>query len=471
MFIHDDFLLSTKTARRLYHEVAADLPIIDYHNHLPPEDVAQNTQFRDLAHIWLAGDHYKWRAMRANGVPEELCTGLAEPYEKFLAFARTTPKTLRNPLYHWTHLELKRFFGIDVLLKEDTAPKIWAEANEKLSSPEFQPQGILKRFKVQVICTTDDPANVLSHHQALHEKPAEGFRMYPTYRPDGVFKLQDLSWWSAWVKRLAETSNVLINDLNSLEFALATRHQGFHALGGRLSDHGLQSIPAQQATREEASQSIAQALAGTPLNLVEIDRVVGYLLHFLGTLDAKAGWTKQLHLGALRNVNPHLFKSLGPDTGGDSIADDLQAAGLAQFLGGLAAIDQLPKTIIYNLNPAANYVFATMVGNFMQGNQGPAKLQWGSGWWFLDTIEGMTWQLNALSSTGLLSRFVGMLTDSRSFMSFTRHEYFRRLLCELLGKDVEAGLIPDEPGLLDDLVRGVCYQNACDYLGLELPCY
>jgi len=465
-FIHDDFLLQTETARRLYHEFARDQPILDYHNHLPPEDVASNRSFANLFEIWLEGDHYKWRAMRTNGEAERFVTGEAEPYEKFLAFARTVPHTLRNPLYHWTHLELKRHFGIDQILDEESAPAIWEETKEKLAEPSLSTHGILDDFQVRALCTTDDPISDLSHHLAAAQSDLQT-RVYPTFRPDKALTVDDPSGFNAWCDALAEISDVDVSSLGSLKDAIRQRHDFFHSVGGRLSDHGLEACPDQFASDAEATATFEKARSGGAASPEEKAAFAGHLMVFFGHLDAEKGWTKQLHLGAMRNNNRRLFEALGPDTGFDSIGDYSQGRALSAYLSRLDEDDLLPKTVLYNLNPSDNYLFAAMCGNFQDGSIA-GKVQFGSGWWFLDQKEGMELQMNALSNCGLFSRFIGMLTDSRSFMSFPRHEYFRRTLCNLLGADVENGLVPDDDHLVGSMIRNICYQNAENFLGLEV---
>ena len=462
-FIHDDFLLKTETARRLYHEVARDLPVIDYHCHLSPADIAANRRFNDLSEIWLAGDHYKWRAMRANGVHERFCTGDAEPYEKFLAWARTVPATLRNPLYHWSHLELKRYFGIDSLLSEATAPAVWQQANARLADDDRTVHGILDAFRVEVVCTTDDPADGLDAHRTI---AASGLatKVYPAFRPDALLRTADPSAFNAYVDRLGQAADTDVATYAGLMAAVEQRHRFFHAMGCRLSDHGLNTPFDTFGTEAETAAVYDKLRAGKEISAREQQLFATSLMLLTGRLDARKGWTMQLHLGAMRNVNRRLFKTLGPDSGLDSIGDWSQALPLGRFLDRLDADGLLPKTILYNLNPADNYVLASMIGNFQDGSVA-GKMQFGSGWWFLDQREGMTWQINALSNIGLLSRFVGMLTDSRSFMSFPRHEYFRRLLCDLLGDDLARGEVPDDFELLAGLVRGVCYENARAYFG------
>ena len=465
-FIHDDFLLQSGAARRLFHEYAEDEPILDYHNHLPPQDIAQNHQFADLAEIWLGGDHYKWRAMRANGIEERFCTGNTTPYEKFLAWAKTVPQTLRNPLYHWTHLELARYFGITELLDERSAPRIWEEANFKLQTSEFCAQGLLERFDVRALCTTDDPALPLDHHKAIAKSDCPA-RVYPTFRPDKAFGVDAPDTFNSWLEQLGQTTDAEIRDLNDLLSALESRHSAFHEVGCRLSDHGLNQPPAEFATENEASQIFDRARNGQAANSTERARFAGFLMLFFGELDARKGWTKQLHIGALRSANSRMMRQLGPDTGFDSTGDWPQTQQLATYLDALDSRDALPKTVIYNLNPADNYVIATMAGNFQDGSVA-GKIQFGSGWWFLDQKEAMQWQLNALSNNGLLSRFIGMLTDSRSFMSFPRHEYFRRVLCNLVGSDIESGELPDDYELVGTMIKNICYSNARDFLGLEV---
>ncbi|MDX6767135.1 MAG: glucuronate isomerase [Candidatus Methylacidiphilales bacterium] len=467
-FLDDDFLLHSATARRLYHEHAARQPIYDYHCHLSPAEIAGNRRFRNLTDAWLAGDHYKWRAMRSNGVPERFCTGDAPDYEKFLAFARTVPRALRNPLYHWTHLELRRYFGIETLLNEETAPRIWDEANEKLSSPEFSVRGILDRFRVAVVCTTDDPADTLEHHAALRD-PAAGLstRVYPTFRPDKALAVDRPEVFRPWVDKLENVAGRSCADPALLIRVLQERHAFFHGMGGRLSDHGLERCPVGACSDEEAMAILGRALSGRAAGAAETAAFTGWMMIQFGRWDAARGWTKQMHLGALRNNNQRLFRALGPDIGCDSIGDSPQATALSWYLNALDETGELPRTVLYNLNPADNYVFATMIGNFQDGTI-PGKIQFGSGWWFLDQKEGMEWQLNALSSLGLLGRFVGMLTDSRSFLSFARHEYFRRILCDLVGREVERGELPDDRELLAGLVEGVCFGNAADFFNLEL---
>jgi len=463
-FIHEDFLLQTRTARRLYHQFAQEQPIFDYHCHLSPRDIAENRQFHNLFEVWLEGDHYKWRAMRANGVTERFVTGDADPFAKFQAWAATVPHTLRNPLYHWTHLELKRYFGIDDLLDEESAARVWKKANAQLTGGELTTQGILKKFKVTNVCTTDDPTDDLRHHQSL---AASGIatRVLPAYRPDKALAVQDAAQFNQWVGSLESASNTDVTGLDTFLQALEKRHDFFHSQGCRLSDHGMNQCYADFCSDKVAAGIFDKARRGKPVSPAEQLQFASFMMVFFGRLDAAKGWTKQLHLGALRNNNTRLLRTIGPDTGFDSIGDFPQASALAAYLDRLDQDNSLPKTIIYNNNPADNYVFACMIGNFQDGTI-PGKVQFGSGWWFLDQKEGMEMQLNALSNLGLLSRFVGMVTDSRSFMSYPRHEYFRRVLCNLLGRDVENGEIPEDDALLGPMIRNICYSNAKNYLSL-----
>jgi len=461
-FIHEDFLLGTKTARHLYHKYAEAEPIFDYHCHIPPRDIAENRRFKNLFEIWLEGDHYKWRAMRTNGVAERLCTGAAGPFDKFKAWAATVPHTLRNPLYHWTHLELKRYFGITDLLNEKTAEKIWRQANEKLAAPELTTQGILKKFKVRVVCTTDDPTDKLEHHKAF---AAQGHptKMLPAFRPDKALTVSQPGNFNQWVGRLAAAANMDINDFDAFLAALKKRHDFFHSQGCRLSDHGMNHAFADFCSEKTAADIFSRARLGEMISPLEHGQFASFMMLFFGKLDAARGWTKQLHLGAMRNNNMRLLKQLGPDTGFDSVGDFSQCQALAAYLDRLDQANALPKTIIYNLNPADNYAFATMIGNFQDGSL-PGKIQFGAAWWFLDQKEAMEWQMNALSNLGLLSRFVGMITDSRSFMSYCRHEYFRRVLCNLIGRDVENGELPKDENLVGPMIRNICYANAKNYM-------
>ena len=470
-FIHDDFLLSTKQARALYHDYAKDEPIYDYHCHLPPDLIAKNHQFADLAELWLGGDHYKWRAMRTNGVKEEFVTGPATPREKFQAWAETVPHTLRNPLYHWTHLELKAYFGVTDLLDGKSAEKVWKKANALL--PKRRVHDLVNMSKVAVICTTDDPADSLEHHEAIAKNPGKlKARVYPAFRPDKALNVANPVAFNNWVNKLAATAGGSfaangIKSFDDLLGALKKRHDDFHAIGCRVSDHGLETALSEPCTHAQAKAVFDAVRKGKTVSAEDALRYGSFIMFEVGRWNAARGWTLQLHVGALRNNNVRLLTKLGPDTGFDSIGDFPQAVALSRYLNTLDSTDQLPRTIIYNNNPGDNYVFGTMIGNFQDGSI-PGKVQFGSGWWFLDQKEGMEWQMNALSNLGLLSRFVGMITDSRSFVSYPRHEYFRRSLCNLLGADMAAGLVPNDLKLVGPMVKNICFANARDYFGLEL---
>ena len=463
-FIDDNFLLYSETARDLYRRYAAPQPILDYHSHLPPAEIAANRRFADLFDIWLEGDHYKWRAMRAHGVDERLCTGDAPPSEKFAAWARTVPNCLRNPLYHWTHLELLRYFGIDDLLDPSTASAIWESARARLAQPDRAVHGILAEFDVRVLCTTDDPTDSLDAHRAI---AASGLatRVFPTFRPDRALLVDQPDVFGAWLKKLAAAANIEIVRLTDFLDALKQRHQAFHDVGGRLSDHGLTRSFSEDCTEAEAAAIFDKAVTRRAVTAEDRLKFGSYLMVFFGQLDAAKGWTKQLHLGAIRNVRSRAVARLGPDTGFDSMGDWSQVEALARYLDRLDREHALPQTIIYNVNPTENYAFATMAGNFQDGPHA-GKVQFGSGWWFLDQKEGIEWQLNALSNAGLLAHFVGMTTDSRSFMSFPRHEYFRRVLCNVVGAEVERGDLPDHDDLLGPFIENICYKNAARYFGL-----
>lgn len=463
-FIHDDFLLGNEPARRLYHGYAKDQPILDYHCHLPPADLAGDRRFANLFEIWLEGDHYKWRAMRANGVDEAYCTGPAAPYEKFLAWARTMPLTLRNPLYHWSHLELARYFDFEDLLDASSAERVWQLANERLAGAELSAHGILRKFDVRALCTTDDPTDDLRPHRDLAAGALET-RVYPAFRPDKALATDRPDLFNAWVERLARAADREIRSLQDFLDALRQRHDFFHAAGCRLSDHGLDHAHSDFPTESTAEAIFDAARDGTPASAAERSQFAAHLMLHFGRLDAEKGWTKQLHLGALRNNSTRGAQAAGPDTGFDSIGDWPQAQALGLYLDRLDRENALPRLILYNNNPNDNYTFATMLGNFQDGSI-PGKMQFGSGWWYLDQKEAMEWQLNCLSNVGLLSRFVGMLTDSRSFMSYPRHEYFRRVLCNLLGRDMERGEIPNDEGLVGGLVERLCFRNAQEYLRL-----
>ena len=462
-FLNDDFLLQTATARILYHEYAAAMPIIDYHNHLLPDQIAEDKQFENLTQIWLYGDHYKWRAMRANGISERYITGNASDWEKFEKWAETVPYTLRNPLYHWTHLELRRYFGITELLNKDSARRIYDECNAKLQTPEYSVQGLLRRMNVETLCTTDDPADSLEHHQTLAASGG-AVQVLPAFRADKAMAVDNAPSYNAYLDRLGTVAGVEIRTFADLQLALQRRHNFFANLGCRLSDHGLEQIYAAAYTEAEIGAIFSKIRGGSELTSMENAQFKSAMLFFLAEMDWQKGWTQQFHLGALRNNNARMLRQLGPDTGWDSIGDFAQGRALSTFLDRLDTNDKLAKTIIYNLNPADNELIATMIGNFNDGSVA-GKMQFGSGWWFLDQKDGMEKQLNTLSNMGLLSRFVGMLTDSRSFLSYPRHEYFRRVLCNLLGNDVENGELPHDMALLGQMVQNICYYNAKEYFG------
>ena len=461
-FIDERFLLESDSAVRLYEEFAKPQPIFDYHCHLSPQAIADNRRFRNLFEVWLEADHYKWRAMRANGESEQFCTGDASPYEKFEAWARTVPHTLRNPLYHWTHLELRRYFGITETLNPDSARRIWEQANALLQD-ELDVHGILAEFRVRTIATTDDPADSLDHHARIASSTLNT-RVLPTFRPDPALRVHQPQAFNAWVDRLAAAS-LPIHSLQTFSDALTRRHHDFHAAGCRISDHGLDLCYAEPCTESEAEAIFTRARHGHPADPEQHRKFAAYLMLFLGSLYASSGWTMQLHLGALRNVNSRALAIHGPDTGFDTMGSIPQLPALAAFLDSLESRNALPKTIFYNSNPADNYAFATLAGSF-SGQSIPGKIQFGSGWWFLDQKDGIELQLNALSSVGLLSRFVGMVTDSRSFMSYPRHEYFRRVLCNLLGNEMELGLMPDDFELVGNMVAQISFGNAQRYFGL-----
>jgi len=466
-FLHDDFLLETETARDLYHRVAKDLPIIDYHCHLSPELMAADHRFRSITEIWLEGDHYKWRAMRTNGIPEQYCSGDASDFDKFEAWARTVPETLGNPLYHWTAMELLRPFGIREPLSPQTARDIFARANDKLQQDGFSAMGLLAQFKVAVVCSTDDPVDSLEAHATLAKRAAPLTQVYPTWRPDKAVLVEDLAAWTAWIGRLEAAAGVSIGSFDALLQALEKRHAFFHERGCRASDHGLETLDAEPCGDAEAQALFARLRAGRALDASEARVFRSALLHRLALFDHARGWVQQFHVGAMRNNNTRMRRLLGPDTGFDSIGDFEQARSLARFLDRLDEGDQLAKTILYNLNPADNALLATMIGNFQDGSV-PGKLQWGSAWWFLDQLDGMEAQIRVLANMGLLSRFVGMITDSRSFLSWSRHDYFRRLLCNILGEDVRRGRLPDDRAALGNLVANVCFYNARDYFRFGL---
>ncbi len=460
-----DFVLETDTARRLYHEHAEGLPIIDYHCHLDPAMIARDHRFDNLTELWLSGDHYKWRAMRSNGIDERFITGNASDWEKFEKWAETVPYTMRNPLYHWTHLELRTAFGVEKLLSPATAREIYDECTEKLRSPEYSARGLMKRYSVEVVCTTDDPADSLEHHKALREDGFE-IKVLPTWRPDKAMAVENPENYRAYIERLGEVAGVSIGRFADLLEALGRRHDYFAEQGCLLSDHGTEGFYAEEFTDAEVEAIFAKVMSGKALTEEEIAKFRSAMMYHGALMDHAKGWVQQFHYGAQRNNNTRRFRALGPDTGFDSIGDELVARNMARFFDNLDEKDRLAKTIIYNLNARDNDLVATMIGNFQQGPTA-GKMQMGSGWWFLDQKSGMEAQMNSLSNLGLLSRFVGMLTDSRSFVSYPRHEYFRRILCNLLGDDIERGLLPaSEIEFIGGLVEGISYKNAKTYFGL-----
>ncbi len=462
-FLGGDFLLHTEMAKHLYHEVASKMPIIDYHCHLDPRLIAEDYQFENLSQIWLAGDHYKWRAMRANGVDEKYCTGNVPDHEKFRKWAETVPETLRNPLYHWTHLELQRYFGITELLNPESADRIYQQANEMLSTKEYSVRQLIRKMNVEVICTTDDPVDSLEYHRQIRE---DGFEttVLPAWRADKSMSIEDPESYNLYLEKLEASAGIPVSNYMDLLTALSHRHDFFHSMGCRISDHGIEQFYAEPFDHDEIEKIFLKVRKGKKANDLEIRKFKSAMLFELAVMDHEKEWVQQFHVGALRNNNSRRFFELGPDTGFDSIGDFQMARDMSRFFDKLDQQDQLAKTIVYNLNPVDNALIATMLGNYSDGIT-PGKMQFGSGWWFLDQKFGMTEQLNTLSSLGLLSRFVGMLTDSRSFMSYPRHEYFRRLLCDLIGTDVEAGELPNDSGMLDGMVSNICYNNAKAYFG------
>ena len=464
-FIHDDFLLQTDTAKRLYHDHSKPLPIIDYHCHISPEYIAADRRFKDLGQLWLEGDHYKWRAMRANGIDEKFVTGKETTFrDKYDRWAETVPYTMRNPLYAWTHLELRRVFGVDKILNPATAPEIWEECTALLQQPGFSARGLMKKFNVEVICTTDDPADSLEHHIALKK---EGFeiKVLPAWRPDKAMAVEDPEPYRNYISRLSEVSGIDIKSFDNLIEALRKRHQFFADAGCKLSDHGIEQFYADDYSEKDIDTIFRKVIAGRNLASDEVTKFKSAMLYEMALMDWEKGWTQQFHYGAIRNNNSRLLNTLGPDTGFDSMGDFTVARSLSRFLDSLDIEGKLAKTILYNLNPRDNELIATMIGNFQDGSVA-GKMQFGSGWWFLDQETGIINQLNSLSLMGLLSRFVGMLTDSRSFISYPRHEYFRRVLCNLIGDDIEKGKMPaSEFSTISTMVENISYYNAKNYFG------
>lgn len=465
-FMDENFLLTNETAETLYHDYAKNMPIFDYHCHLNPKEIAENKQYRNITEVWLGGDHYKWRALRSNGIDERYITGDAPDKEKFMKWAETMPQCLGNPLFHWTHLELKAYFGIDKVLSPATAEEIWEKCNALLAKDEFRARGLIARSNVKVICTTDDPTDTLEYHVALAKDASFNTKVLPAFRPDKSFNI-DKPGFADWIAKLAQVSGTEVKNIEILKAALKQRLDFFHEVGCRLSDHGLDPIVFAAGTDAEADAVLKKALSGQTLSDNEVCLYKTNILVFLGRQYARLGWTMQLHMGTIRNTNSRMLKLLGPDTGFDAIADYNLGESLAKFLDTLESTDELPKTILYCLNPRDNELLGTIIGCF-QGSGIPGKMQFGSGWWFNDQKDGMIKQMIALANLGLLSRFVGMLTDSRSFLSYTRHEYFRRILCNLIGEWVENGEFPNDTALLGSIVQDICFNNAKNYFGIEI---
>lgn len=462
-FITDDFLLETKEAQLLYHEYAEKMPIIDFHNHLSPAEIAGNYQYKSLTEIWLKGDHYKWRAMRTLGIEEKYCTGESGDYEKFEKWAQTVPYTLRNPLYHWTHLELLRAFGVDDILSPESAYAVYEECTKKLQTPEYSCRRLLEKWNVETLCTTDDPVDTLEYHKKI---AVDGWKVnvFPAWRPDKALNTSNVVALREYFDKLSLVANISITNLTSLKDAYQKRHSFFNEMGCKLSDYGLSTAYACSYTEAEVEAIFAKILACKPLAADENGKYVTYMLNFFAELDHGSSWVQQYHIGAMRNNNTAMFNKLGPDTGFDSIGDASYAEPLSRFLDGLLNRNKLARTILYNLNPKENEVLATMLGNF-QGEGIKGRMQWGPAWWFLDQKDGMTKHFDTLSVLGLLHIFVGMVTDSRSFLSYSRHEYFRRLLCNLLGNDVNKGLLPNDMRMLGKMVQDISYYNAKNYFG------
>ena len=463
-FLHENFLLQTPTAQSLYHDHVKDLPIIDYHCHLDPKLIAEDYRFKNITDLWLSGDHYKWRLMRANGVEEKFITGDASDWEKFQKFAETIPYTMRNPMYHWTHLELQHVFGIYKLLSPETAVEIYEKCNKMLQEEGFTARGMMRKFKVEVVCTTDDPCDSLTYHKQIKDSEFE-IKVLPTWRPDKSLAVENTSNFVSYIKKLADVSGIKINNFKDYFNAVKNRHDYFNSIGCKLSDHGIEAFYSEDCSVEEAEVIFKKVyIEKKDLTETEISKFKSKMLYENALLNFEKGWTQQFHFGAIRNNNTKMFKAIGADTGYDSINDNSNlAASMGRFFDRLQTEDKLAKSIIYNLNPRENYLVATMVANFQEG-PGAGKMQFGSGWWFLDQKDGMEDQMNVLSTQGLLSRFVGMLTDSRSFVSYPRHEYFRRILCNLIGNDIEEGLLPStEMDFLANMVKNIAYYNAKNY--------
>jgi len=464
-FLDENFLLKTKTAQRLYHEYAQSMPLIDYHCHLSPQQIAENVQFKNITDAWLSGDHYKWRAMRTNGVDESYCTGNKSDEDKFKKWAETVPYTMRNPLYHWTHLELQRYFGINEILNPTTAKGIYDATSAMLQDPSYSTQGLIQKMNVRVICTTDDPIDFLEYHQQIKDSNF-GVKVFPAYRPDKAMEVNNAANFKLYVRKVEEVTNTTIHHFADYLAALKSRHDFFATMGCNVSDHGLEEIYAEEFSATEIEAIFVKANGGIALTITEQRKFKSCMLLQFAEWDWEKGWIQQYHLGALRNNNTRMLQQLGPDTGWDSIGDFAQAAALAKFLNKLDSGNKLAKTIIYNLNPADNELMGTMIGNFNDGSVA-GKIQFGSAWWFLDQKDGMERQINALSSLGLLSRFVGMLTDSRSFLSYPRHEYYRRIVCNLFGNEIEEGELPNDIAWTGKIIQDICFNNANQYFGWE----
>jgi len=465
-FLDQNFLLKTKTAQCLYHEYAKDMPVIDYHCHLSPQQIADDLMFESLSEVWLYGDHYKWRAMRANGVQEDYITGNKTDWEKFQKWSETVPYTLRNPLYHWTHLELQRYFDIDTILNGDTAKKIYDECTAKLQTPAYSVRNLLRKMNVKAVCTTDDPIDSLKHHQKIKD---DGFEIpiLPAFRPDNAMNVSSAEKFNIYVKKIEAVTGIAVSSFDDFLFALQNRHDFFASMGCSVSDHGLEEIYAEDFTGSEIDAIFNKVHGGKELNEAEQNKFKSAMLIHFAEWDWEKGWVQQFHLGALRNNNSRMSQTLGPDTGWDSIGDFSHARSLSKFLDKLDSNNKLAKTIVYNLNPADNELMATMIGNFNDGSSA-GKIQWGSAWWFLDQKDGMTKQINTLSNMGLLSRFIGMLTDSRSFLSYPRHEYFRRILCDLFGDEIENGELPNDVPWVGKIIQDICFNNAQNYFNWKL---
>ena len=464
-FMDENFLLNSKTAEALYHRYAKDMPIIDYHCHLNPREIAEDKKYKSITELWLGGDHYKWRAMRSNGVEEKYITGDAPDKEKFMKWADTISRCIGNPLYHWTHLELKRYFNMELVLSPDTAETIWEHCNKMLSSGQLSARKLIRNSNVKVICTTDDPTDSLEYHKVIAADNTFDTRVYPTFGPDKAINIEK-EGFKAYIGALGRTAGIGIKDFDDLKKALASRIQYFHDAGCRVSDHALDTVAYAEASDEEMDIILKKALNGQSLTEAEIRKYKSQILLFVGREYAKRNWVMQLHIGALRNANSRMMRLMGPDTGFDSMNDGTFAGDLAKILDALNESGELPRTILYSLNPRDNEVLGALIGCF-QGEGIPGKLQFGSGWWFNDQKDGMIRQMTALANLGLLSRFVGMLTDSRSFTSYTRHEYFRRILCDLVGGWVENGEAPNDMQLLGGMIRDICYNNAAAYFQLR----